>query len=131
MNEAIVEEAALDWLQSLGWLVMQGRELGPDAVDAERQTYEQVLLEDRLQRALVALNPALPAEAIDEAFRKLTRPEGPTLETRNRAFHRMLVDGVTVEFRREDGSIGGAQARVLDFDESQRTTTGSPSASSP
>src|SRR5215210_3374801 len=116
MNEAIVEEAALDWLQSLGWLVMQGRELGPDAVDAERQTYEQVVLEDRLQRALVALNPTLPAEATDQAFRKLTRSEGPTLETRNRAFDRMLVDGVMVEFRREDGSIGGAQARVLDFD---------------
>src|SRR5215210_5965188 len=117
MNEAIVEEAALDWLQSLGWLVMQGRELGPDAVDAERQTYEQVLLEDRLQRSLVALNPTLPAETIDQAFRKLTRPEGPTQETRNRAFHRMLVDGASVEFRREDGSIGGAQARIVDFDD--------------
>ena len=117
MNESVVEDAALDWLQSLGWVISHGHELGPDAVDAERQTYEQILLEDRLQRALVALNLTLPAEATDETFRKLTRPEGPTLETRNRAFHRMLVDGVTVEFRREDGSIGGAQARVLDFDD--------------
>jgi type I site-specific restriction-modification system R (restriction) subunit len=117
MNESVVEEAALDWLQSLGWLVMQGPELGPDGADAERQTYEQVFLADRLKQALVLLNPGLPNEAIEEAFRKLTRPEGPTLETRNRAFHRMLVDGVTVEFRREDGSIGGAQARVLDFDD--------------
>jgi type I restriction enzyme, R subunit len=117
MNESVVEEAALDWLQSLGWLVMQGPELGPDGADAERQTYEQVFLADRLKQALVLLNPGLANEAIEEAFRKLTRPEGPTLETRNRAFHRMLVDGVTVEFRREDGSIGGAQARVLDFDD--------------
>jgi type I restriction enzyme, R subunit len=117
MKESVVEYAALDWLQSLGWLVMQGPELGPDGVDPERQTYEQVILDLRLRQALVGLNPALPVEAIEEAFRKLTRPEGPTLETRNRAFHRMLVDGVTVEFRREDGSIGGAQASVLDFDE--------------
>ena len=28
----------------------------------------------------------------------------------------MLVDGVTVEYRRQDGSIAGAQARVIDFD---------------
>jgi type I restriction enzyme R subunit len=62
-------------------------------------------------------NPALPAEAVEDAFRKITRPEGPTLEARNRAVHRLLVDGVTVEYRRPDGSIGGAQARVLDFDE--------------
>jgi len=34
---------------------------------------------------------------------------------KNRAVHRMLVDGVTVEFRRKDGSIAGAQARVIDF----------------
>ena len=117
MNESVVEEAALDWLESLGWVVRQGRELGPDGVDAERQTYEQVVLEDRLRQALAMLNPALPVEAIEDAFRRLTRPEGPNLETRNHTFHRMLVDGVTVEFRREDGSIGGAQARVLDFDE--------------
>ena len=119
MNESVVEQVALDWLQGLGWMIMHSRELGPDGADPERQNYEQVILEDRLRRALAALNPTLPAEAIQAAFRKLTRPEGPTLETRNRAFHRMLVDGVTVEFRREDGSIGGAQVRVLDFVEQE------------
>ena len=117
MKESTVEEAALDWLESLGWAFRHGREIAPDGPDAERQSYDQVILEDRLRQALARLNPILPAEAIEDAFRKLTRPEGPTLETRNRACHRMLVDGVTVEFRREDGSIGGAQARVLDFDD--------------
>ncbi len=36
-------------------------------------------------------------EALEDAFRKLTRPEGPELVARNRALHRLLVDGVTVE----------------------------------
>ena len=63
------------------------------------------------------LNPDLPAEALDDAFRKLTRADAPSLVERNRAVHRMLVDGVTVEYRRPDGSIAGAQARVIDFDE--------------
>ena len=116
MDESIVEEAALDWLAALGYAVMRGPDLGPGGIVSERRDYAQVILEDRLRGALARLNPTLPAEAIEDAFRKLTRPEGPTLETRNRAFHRLLVDGVTVEFRREDGSIGGAQARVLDFD---------------
>ncbi len=32
----------------------------------------------------------------------------------------MLVDGVTVEYRRADGAIRGAQARVIDFDDPEQ-----------
>ncbi len=76
-----------------------------------------MVLAQRLRDALARLNPALPAEALDDAFRKLTRPEGADLIVRNRALHRLLVDGVTVEYRDADGSIRGAQARVIDFDD--------------
>ncbi|MFO0754573.1 MAG: HsdR family type I site-specific deoxyribonuclease [Thermodesulfovibrionales bacterium] len=58
----------------------------------------------------------MPAEALEDAFRKLTRPEGAELVARNRAVHRLLVDGVTVEYRTAGGEIRGAQARVVDFD---------------
>ena len=61
--------------------------------------------------------PIFLQKALDDALRRLTRPEGPTLETRNRAFHRMLVEGVTVEYRDDDGMIRGAQARSIDFDD--------------
>ena len=74
-------------------------------------------MEKRLRDSLARLNSDLPAEALDDAFRKLAHPEGPTLETRNRAFHRMLVDGVTVEYRASDGAVRGAQARVLEFED--------------
>ena len=60
--------------------------------------------------------PPCLAMSLDDAFRKLNRPEGTSLETRNRAFHRMLVEGVTVEYRADNGAIRGAQARVIDFD---------------
>ena len=76
-----------------------------------------MVLAQRLRDALARLNPALPAEALDDAFRKLTRPEGADLIVRNRALHRLLVDGVTVEYRDAEGSIRGAQARVIDFDD--------------
>ena len=75
------------------------------------------MLERRLRDSLDRLNPDLPATALEDAFRKLNHPEGPTLETRNRAFHRMLVEGVTVEYRADDGAIRGAQARIIDFDD--------------
>ena len=96
-TESEVEDAALDWLAGCGWSVAHGPDIAPDAPDAERADYGAVVLEGRLRRALDRLNPDLPAEALDDAFRKLTRPEGATVEVRNRAFHRMIVDGVTVE----------------------------------
>ncbi|MHB8400211.1 MAG: type I restriction endonuclease subunit R, partial [Candidatus Limnocylindrales bacterium] len=117
-TESIVEEAALTWLGALGWSVLHGPEIAVGTPKAERSDpgYRDVILDGRLRAALTGLNPNLPPEAIDEAFRKLTRVALPTLIERNRALHRMLVDGVTVEHRRADGSIAGAQARVIDFD---------------
>ena len=112
LTEADVEQAALAWLESLGWRTAYG----PDLIPNERADYGSVILDSRLRDAIARLNPALPAEAWDDAFTKLTRPTGSNLVTRNRAFHRMLVNGVTVEYRAGDGAIRGAQARVFDFD---------------
>ena len=116
-GESEVEDAALAWIESLGWAIKHGPEIAPGELFAERANYGEVVLKQRLRDALARLNPGLPQEALDEAFRKITHPEGATLEARNRTFHRMLIDGVTVEYRRRDGSIAGAQASVLDFDD--------------
>ena len=117
LSEADVEQAALAWLEASGWTVKHGPEIAPETPDAERSGYDQVVLERRLRDALAEFNPGLPAAALEDAFRKLTRPEGATLEARNRAFHRLLVHGVTVEYSSQDGSIRGAQARVVDFED--------------
>ena len=117
ITESTVEDAALAWLKSLGWNIDHGPNIAPDTLAAERSDYGEVLLEQRLRDSLARFNPDLPAEALDDAFRKLVHAEGPTLETHNRAFHRMLVDGVTVEYRTSDGAVRGAQARVIDFDD--------------
>ncbi len=116
-TESIVEEAALAVLGRLGWAVLHGPEIAVGTAAAERSdpAYRDVVLERRLRAALARLNPGLPAAALDDAFRKLTRVAGPTLIERNRAVHRMLVDGVTVEYRRPDGSIAGAQAHVVEY----------------
>ena len=113
-TESVVEDAALAWLESLGYAIKHGPEIAPGELFAERDDYGQVILATRLREALVRLNSSLPAEAIDDAFRKITRLEGATLDARNRTFHRLLVDGVTVEYR-TDGSIRGTQAPLIDF----------------
>ncbi|MDF1500848.1 MAG: type I restriction endonuclease subunit R [Anaerolineales bacterium] len=116
LTESEIEDVTLNWLSRLGYQIEAGPTLAPDGELPERADYGQVLLAGRLRAALAHLNPELPPGALEDAFRKITRPEGPTLEARNRAFHRMLVDGVTVEYRRPDGSIAGAQAHVIDFE---------------
>ena len=121
-TESVVEEAALDWLARLGYAVLHGPEIAAGEHAAERSDsgYRDVVLERRLRAALARLNPDLPPDALEDAHRKLMRLDAPSLIERNRAVHRMLVDGITVEFRRKDGSIGGAQARLIDFEEPEQ-----------
>ena len=116
LTEADVEQAALEWLSGLGWRVLHGPDIAPDMPNAERDDYGQIVLDRRLRDALAELNPTLPTSALDDAYRKLTRPEGSTLEARNRAFHRMFVSGVEVEYRDTDGRVRGDQVQVIDFD---------------
>jgi len=116
-TESIVEEAALAWLEAGGWDVKYGADMVPGEPSGERGDYTQVVLEGRLRDAFSRLNPGLPPEALDDAFRKLTRPQDADLLSRNRYLHRLLVDGVAVEYRAADGSIRGAQVRVIAFDD--------------
>ena len=115
-TETEVEDAALEWLEDFGWQVAHGPDIAPDTACAERTDYSEVKLDNRLRDSLNRLNPNLPGEALEDAFRKLTQPEGSTLAARNRAFHRMLVDGVTVEYRTTGGGLRGAQVSVLDYE---------------
>ncbi len=117
LTESEVEAAALEWLEGLGWAVAHGPDIGPEGPAAERSDPGQAVLERRLRDALARLNPDLPAAAVDDAFRRLTRLEGTTLEARNRAFHRMTVEGVGIEYRNAKGVIRGAQAQAIDFDD--------------
>jgi type I restriction enzyme R subunit len=117
MTESTVESAALAWLEAVGWQVAHGPDIAPDMPTAERRGYGEVVLAQRLRDALARLNPQLSTEALEDAFRKLTRPEGADLIQRNRAVHRLLVNGVNVEYRTAEGEIRGAQVRVIDFDE--------------
>ena len=117
LSESTVEAVALDWLASLGWAVAHGPDIAPDTPAAERADYGAVVLSERLRSTLARLNPDLPTNALEDAYRRLTLPTGATLEARNRDFHRMVVAGVTVEYVDTNGRVRGAQVRLLDFDE--------------
>jgi type I restriction enzyme R subunit len=116
-NESTLEEACLDWFRDLGYAVAHGPDLAPGEARAERSSYGDVILEGRLREALWRLNVGLPPEAIEEAIRKLMLVESPSLIALNRRFHNLLVSGVEVEVRRQDGSTGGERVRLVDFDD--------------
>ncbi len=115
-TESELEEATLEWFGELGYAIAFGPDLLPDGETPERDE-RTVVLEGRLRSALARLNPELPSSALEDAYRKLANVSAPSLIGANRALHRLVVDGVPVEYQRADGSIAGAQVRVLDFDD--------------
>ncbi|QIG79645.1 type I restriction endonuclease subunit R [Stakelama tenebrarum] len=110
-----VEEAALEWLDALGWTVALGADVSPDGAQPIRAAYQDVVLIDRLRDAVARLNPAIPLDPREEAIRRLMASETPSLVEENRRLHRYLVEGVPVEFY-DDGSVRGDRVRLIDFD---------------
>ena len=116
VTESTVEAAALDWLRGLGFRIVHAPDSPPGPYGL-RDSYADVVLPRILRDRLGSLNPDLPPGALDDAFRKLISPQGTTLAVRNRHFHHLLVNGVTVEYRDRDGAVRGASARVVDFEQ--------------
>ena len=119
INESIVEDAALTWFRELGYTIGHGPHLAPGEPAAERDSFSNVLLTGRLRAAIRRLNPSVPAEAREDALRKVQRVGMASLTQTNRSFHEMLRDGVPVEYPRADGGIAGDHVRLLDFDHTE------------
>ncbi len=116
VSESTVERAALEWFEDVGWQVRFGPAIAPGEPLVERAAYDQVVLIQRLQGAIDRLNPGVPAAACDEAVRRITSLSEPALIARNRAFHRLLCDGIEVELPRPEGGISGHRVRLVDPD---------------
>ena len=72
-NESIVEDAALQWFDMLGYSIGHGPHLAPGEPAAERNSFGDVVLARRLREAIRQLNRAIPEEAREEALRKVLR----------------------------------------------------------
>jgi len=114
INEDQVEQLAIEWFQELGYDYLHGYDIAPDSTTPERTTYQEVLLSNRLHVALTKLNPSLPKSAIDEALHVLQKPQHATLTQNNRAFHKMLLQGIPVEVKEGDRTKGEV-VKLIDF----------------
>ena len=116
LTESQLETFAIELLQKQGYQYLYGPDIAPDSEAPQRESFESVLLVDKLKLAIDRLNPAVPAVAREDALRQVLRVHSPQLIAGNEVFHRMLTDGVNVAFR--DGTEErGAYVRLIDFTE--------------
>ncbi len=115
-SEEIVENAAVEIIRSLGYAFLDPALIAPDGDRPERGAYADVILEKRLRGAVARLNPSIPEDAREAAVKQLLSSETPSLVEENRRIHRLLTDGVDVEFHDREGVLRGDKVWLLDFD---------------
>lgn len=116
-SEDHVELAGIETLKGLGWLYLDRDTISPDGTAPERPSLGDTILAGRLDRAVRALNPNIPEEAIDVALKQVLSTDKPNLTEENRRLHRLLTDGVGVQYRAADGSIKNDRVWLIDFDD--------------
>jgi type I restriction enzyme R subunit len=104
MLEAEIEEMCLDMLGELGYVKVFGPDISEGGIAPERN-YGEVVLVDRLRQALRRINRSIPDEAINEAVKKVLRSESQNLVENNQSFHRLVTNGISVQYKRTDGSV--------------------------
>jgi len=114
ITENAIESFAIELLDKLGYEYVYAPNIGPDGSSPERVSYEQVLLVDRLRRAVKRINHSIPADAQAEAIKELQRIASPELLANNEAFHRLLTEGIPVS-KQVDGYVRGDRVWLIDF----------------
>lgn len=117
LSEADVETVLLEQFTALGYTHLGDGTAGPDGGAPERAAYSDVLLQDLLRQAIDRLNPDIPLDARHDALTKIIAVEMPSLIAENRRLHRVMVEGVTVEYYDTDGTVRGDKVRLIDFDD--------------
>lgn len=115
MNEQLLENNCLAWFEQAGWDVVYGPDIAPDSDKPARESYNQVVLKDVLTASVNRINPHLPEECVEQVLSAVLKPQSLDLLVNNRAFHKMLIEGVPVQYKK-DGEVKHDQAFLIDFE---------------
>jgi len=115
LSEAAVEQALIEQLSSLGYTIASEDVIGPDGIAAERESYDEVILKQRLVDAVDRINSSVPQGARDDAIRQITQSVFPNLIEENRRIHKLMTEGVDVEYEANDRSIAAGKVNLIDF----------------
>lgn len=114
ITENHIELLAIERLEQLGYEYLYGPDIACDSETPERDSFEQVLLLQRLQNTVRKINPTIPADAQLEAIKEIQRIASPELLSNNETFHRLLTEGIPVS-KRVDGDDRGDRVWLIDF----------------
>ena len=114
--ESDLEQAAIEWFEELGYELVFGPDIAPDGDFAERKSFDEVILKERLIESMEKINPSLDRESIEEAVRQLSLLSNPSLLSLNQSFYHWLVHGIDVSIRQLDGSFKTEKAYLFDFE---------------
>lgn len=115
-TESDLEQAALEWFEELNYEKAYGPDISPEGEYPERQFYHDVILKDRLREALIRINKHVPREAIEEAIRVIEVPRSPSLLINNKAFQKMITDGIDVQYQAANGEYPTEKVWLFDTD---------------
>jgi type I restriction enzyme R subunit len=116
ITENNIETYAIEVLQSLGWTYVHGLSIGPGAEEAERENFEQIILTERLRKAVAILNPGIPHDVQEQAIQKVLRIYSPELLHNNETFHQLLVEKVKIPYQ-QDGFERSYEVALIDFED--------------
>jgi type I restriction enzyme R subunit len=116
LSEAAVEQALLDPLRTLDYSIEREEDIGPDGHRPERESHDEVVLKKKFEDAVARLNPGLPFEAHQDAIRKVMQSELPSLLEENRRIHKLITEGVDVEYYADDGTLTAGKVSLIDFE---------------
>ena len=116
LSEAAVEQALLDQLRALDYDIEREEDIGPDGHRPERESHDEVVLKKRFEDAVARLNPGLPLEVCQDAVRRVMQSELPSLLEENRRLHKLMTEGVDVEYYADDGTLTAGKVVLIDFE---------------
>lgn len=115
ITEDALEQVAIELLESVGFSYIYGPTIAPDGEAPERSRFDDVLLLGRLKNAIEKINHSLPQEAKDQALRQVLNLPSQNIIDNNESFHRMLTEGIEVEYMGEQG-IKGDKVWLIDYE---------------
>lgn len=115
LSEAAVELALLEQLRGLGYQLEQEENIGPDGHRPERDSHDVVVLQRRLEDAVALLNPGMPLDARQDACRRVMQSELPSMLEENRRIHKLITEGVDVEYYADDGTLTAGKVSLINF----------------
>ena len=114
ITESEIEEFTIDLLESSGYQYIYGPDIAPDSETPERDSFEDILLLERLRSAARRINSDLPAVVIEDAIKQIQRLNSPELINNNETFHRLVTEGVNVSYQ-QDNKERGDLVWLIDF----------------